>query len=160
MFKEAIEVMERRIAERFDPSNEYEDDEGTVAFDSGGTPPNPSYSNQARASTSPENQTGASTLSTDQESEVITIEDTPAKSGGKGNKRKGKSKDGTARKKKKKKKTSKQTPKSKTRGTQPPMVTPLPTNISDKDVSERLRDEIDVSHKMKTPAMEQVSRGG
>jgi hypothetical protein len=144
-FKKAVEIIERRVDERFDPSNEDdgdEDDEGTVAFDSGGSPPSLSYSNQAGASTS------STTSSTNQDSaEVIAIEDTPAKSGGKGNTRKGKSKDGTASKKKKK--TSKQTPKSKTRGTQPPMVTPLPTKSSDKDVSNILRD-FHISHKLPT----------
>ena len=147
MFKKAVEIVGRRVAELdFDPSNEDEgdeDDEGTVAFDSGGSPlPSLSYSNQAGASTS------STTSSTNQDSaEVIAIEDTPAKSGGKGNTRKGKSKDGTASKKKKK--TSKQTPKSKTRGTQPPMVTPLPTKSSDKDVSNILRD-FHISHKLPT----------
>jgi hypothetical protein len=156
MFKKAVEIADRRVAELdFDPSNEDEDDkddEGTVAFDSGSTPPSLSYSNQARAGacTSPENQTGVSTSSTDQDNvEVIAIEDTPpAKSGGKGNKRKGKSKDGTGTASKKKK-TPKQTPKSKTRGTQPPMVTPLPTKSSDKDVSNNLRD-FHISHKLPT----------
>lgn len=152
-FKKAEEIIDRRVAERFDPSNEEEgdeEDEGTVAFDSGGTPPSLSYSNQTRACTSPENQTGVSTSSTtsstNQDSaEVIAIEDTPAKSGGKGNKRKGKSKVTTASKKK----TSKQTPKSKTRGTQPTMVTPLSTKSSDKDVSNNLRD-FHISHKLPT----------
>jgi hypothetical protein len=137
-FKKVVKNMDRRaaeVAQMFDPSNEDEDEDedATVALPE------------------PENQTGASTLSTDQDIvEVITIGDTPTKPDGKDNKRKGKSKDGTASKKKR----SKQTPKSKARGTHPPppMVTPgysaATQDFSDKDVSERLRDEIYTSHQI------------
>ncbi len=149
-FKEAVAIVGRRIDELCYTSNEDDDEDddiqsndGTVAFDSGYTPPSPSSSNQASSSPSLDDQASASHSSTNQ---VNTIEDAPAKSGGKDNKRKGKSKnDGTASKKKK---TSKQTPKSKSRGTQPPMVTPLPSKSGDKEISKHLRVNCFEPHKV------------